>query len=178
MGAIIFKNRIFQECTFSGVGAVTLGAPIAGFVAYDDGNTDYVLENDDGSLWEIGEGTILAGVLTRVTVYANVNGDTNFVDFGVAVGTSYQALTAERLNALVQGILTQFTELVDTPADYLLQGGKFLRVNVAEDAVDFGDALAVEIVFDDTIVGGGFTDVQAVIDYHDDQIGLREQLPG
>ena len=175
MANIVFKDRVKENCTFNGIGAVQLNGPIEGFTVFDDAATDYIIRNYSSSVWEIGEGIVSAGTLNRVTIYSNSLGTTDKIDFGTDVGIAFQDIVAFRLNGLSESIVDNLTDLDDTPADYITAALNILRVNGLESATEFVPLTADIVLFDTTVTGDpSILNVQEIIDFQDDQIGLRE----
>lgn len=102
MASPIYKDRVRENCTFSTVNNVALTGATVGFTTFDNGVTDYMIQTVDQTIWEVGEGTVAAGVLTRDIVHSNSLGTLAKIDFGVVSGIALQPLTALRANSLVQ----------------------------------------------------------------------------
>ncbi len=75
-------DRALEEFTTTGTGTITLGGAVNGYrtltAACGDGETVHycITMPSDGSVYEVGEGTISSGTLSRDTIYASSNGDT------------------------------------------------------------------------------------------------------
>lgn len=77
--ALVLADRVRESSTSIGTGAIVLSGAIAGYQAFSVaiGNTNttyYGITNTGTSEWEVGLGTVSAGLLTRTTVLASSNG--------------------------------------------------------------------------------------------------------
>ena len=110
--ALVLKDRVKETTTTTGTGTVTLAGAVTGYQAFSaigDGNTThYVIEDANGTGWEVGIGTYtLSGTtLARTTVLASTNSDsqitlssgTHTVFCGYPAGKSVN--TADNLSAM------------------------------------------------------------------------------
>ena len=75
--ALIVKDRVQETSTTVGTGTLTLSGASAGFqtfsTAVGNGNTTYYAIVE-GSLWEVGVGTVGAGTLARTTLLSSSTG--------------------------------------------------------------------------------------------------------
>jgi hypothetical protein len=77
--ALVLADRVREASTSIGTGALVLSGAISGYQAFSVaiGNTNttyYGVTNSGTSEWEVGLGTVSAGLLTRTTVLASSNG--------------------------------------------------------------------------------------------------------
>lgn len=77
--ALVLADRVREASTSIGTGALVLSGAISGYQAFSaaigNGNTTYYgITNSGTAEWEVGLGTISAGLLTRTTVLASSNG--------------------------------------------------------------------------------------------------------
>ena len=77
--ALVLADRVREASTSIGTGALVLSGAISGYQAFStavgNGNTTYYgVTNSGTSEWEVGLGTVSAGLLTRTTVLASSNG--------------------------------------------------------------------------------------------------------
>ena len=79
--ALVLKDRVKETTTTTGTGTITLAGAVTGYQAFSaigNGNTTYyVIEDANGTGWEVGIGTYtLSGTtLARTTVLASTNSD-------------------------------------------------------------------------------------------------------
>jgi hypothetical protein len=77
--ALVLADRVREASTSIGTGALVLTGAISGYQAFSTaiGNTNttyYGITNTGTAEWEVGLGTVSAGLLTRTTVLASSNG--------------------------------------------------------------------------------------------------------
>jgi hypothetical protein len=77
--ALVLADRVREASTSIGTGALVLTGAIGGYQAFSAaiGNTNttyYGVTNTGTSEWEVGLGTVSAGLLTRTTVISSSNG--------------------------------------------------------------------------------------------------------
>ena len=77
--ALVLADRVREASTSIGTGALVLTGAISGYQAFStavgNGNTTYYgITNSGTSEWEVGLGTVSAGLLTRTTVLTSSNG--------------------------------------------------------------------------------------------------------
>ena len=75
----LLANRI-KETGSGGLGAITLSGAVSTFRAFPDGTQNYTILASTGE-WEVGEGIVSGGALTRSTIYENHLGTQAAVDF-------------------------------------------------------------------------------------------------
>jgi hypothetical protein len=97
---LVLKDRVRETTTTTGTGALTLAGAVTGFqtfsAAIGNGNTTYYAISRTGSSeWEVGIGTISAGVLTRTTVLASSNSG-SAVSLSAGTKDVYCALPADK----------------------------------------------------------------------------------
>lgn len=102
-----FADRVQDTTISTGTGDVTLsGVPPTGFVAFDTafghtGETFFYCIADDGSNWEVGEGTLVDEVtLERSIVLKSSNGDA-LVDFVTGEKSVFNCIPAEWADSVV-----------------------------------------------------------------------------
>ena len=95
-----FLDRIKETSTSTGTGAFTLGGAVLGYKVFSNGTYKYCIVNETESEWEVGEGTVASGVLTRTTIEASSNGGAAVV---FTAGTKYvfNTVSATYVNSLV-----------------------------------------------------------------------------
>lgn len=82
-----YPDRVKETTTTTGTGSVTLGGAATGYrtfaAALTSGTSvDYCIVQQDGSQWEVGDGTFTApSTLTRNTVYSNSSSTTSLINF-------------------------------------------------------------------------------------------------
>jgi len=77
--ALVLADRVREASTSIGTGAFVLTGAISGYQAFstaigNSNTTYYGITNTETSEWEVGLGTVSAGLLTRTTVTASSNG--------------------------------------------------------------------------------------------------------
>ena len=95
--AFAFKDRVKETTTTSGSGAtITLGGAVAGFQAFsavgNSNTTYYVIEDANGTAWEVGLGTLNSDstTITRPgTVLANSDGNTSRITLSAGTHTIF-----------------------------------------------------------------------------------------
>lgn len=97
--ALVYKDRVKATTTTTGTGTLTMGSAVSGFQAFSaigDGNTCvYVIEDVNGTEWEVGIGTYTASgtTLARTTVIASSNSN-NAINISGSGSTVYVAASA------------------------------------------------------------------------------------
>ena len=79
--ALVVKDRVKETTTTTGTGTINLAGAASGFQSFVDGvgdgnTTYYVIEDANGTAWEVGIGTITDAspdTLARTTVLASTN---------------------------------------------------------------------------------------------------------
>ena len=122
--ALVLKDRVKETTTTTGTGTVTLAGAATGYQAFSaigDGNTTYyVIEDANGTGWEVGIGTYtLSGTtLARTTVLASTNSDsqitlssgTHTVFCGYPAGKSVN--TADNLSVMAATTSAQLAGVI------------------------------------------------------------------
>ena len=122
--ALVLKDRVKETTTTTGTGTVTLAGAVTGYQAFSaigDGNTThYVIEDANGTGWEVGIGTYtLSGTtLARTTVLASTNSDsqitlssgTHTVFCGYPAGKSVN--TADNLSVMAATTSAQLAGVI------------------------------------------------------------------
>jgi len=103
------KDKVAEQTTTTGTGTVDLNgvAPLgfrsfAGAGVSNGATVRYLIENEDKTEWEVGEGIFTDAspdTLSRVTVYASSNAG-SLVDFSAGTKIAYLVLTAQDISAL------------------------------------------------------------------------------
>lgn len=179
--ALVIKDRIKENSTTTGTGAIALGGASATYAAFNS-----VMSNNDTTYyaiahtatgvdeWEVGLGTWNTGnTLTRTTVIAGSNG-TNAVNFAAGskeVFMSYladKAVIQDASGNLVSVNLNQFDTddlgegstnqyFTNARVDARLSGGT--GVTYSSGAISIGQAVGTtdDVTFDDVTVSGNLT---------------------
>jgi len=122
--ALVLKDRVKETTTTTGTGTITLAGAVTGYQAFSaigDGNTThYVIEDANGTGWEVGIGTYtLSGTtLARTTVLASTNSDsqitlssgTHTVFCGYPAGKSVN--TADNLSVMAATTSAQLAGVI------------------------------------------------------------------
>lgn len=114
--AYAVENRVGETTITTGTGAIDLAGPKAGHVAFNtvyvDSNTiTYLIENWNGTEWEIGTGTFISGVpdtIQRTTIEASSNNG-SWVNFSAGVKSVFNIISADNYNAIIAGMHTPET---------------------------------------------------------------------
>jgi len=99
-------DRALEEFTTTGTGTITLGGAVSGYrtltAACGDGNTVHyvIVDPSDGSVYEVGEGVVSSGTLTRATVYTSSNAD-SLVNLAAGTKRVTVTLTQNAYNQLL-----------------------------------------------------------------------------
>lgn len=95
-----FLDRIKETSTSTGTGTFTLGGAVLGYKVFTNGTYKYCIVNETESEWEVGEGTVTSGVLTRTTIEASSNGGAA-VSFSAGTKYVFNTVSAAYVNSLV-----------------------------------------------------------------------------
>lgn len=95
-----FKDRIKVTSTSTGIGTFTLGSPVTGYIAFTDGVYKYCIVNATETEWEVGEGSVTSGVLTRTTIEASSNNNL-IVNFSAGTKQVFNTVSATYISSLV-----------------------------------------------------------------------------
>ena len=122
-----FLDRIKETSTSTGTGTFTLGGAVLGYKVFTNGTYKYCIVNETESEWEVGEGTVTSGVLTRTTIEASSNGGAA-VSFSAGTKYVFNTVSATYVNSLVPytgstaavnlgayGITSDYLQLSTTP---------------------------------------------------------------
>lgn len=96
---VLYADRVQETSTTTGAGNFTLAGAVAGFQsfasAFVDGSlVQYCIEN--GTDWEVGIGSVAAGVLTRITIQVSSNAN-SVVSFAAGTKRVFCQLAAAHL---------------------------------------------------------------------------------
>lgn len=91
--AFVYADRVMESSSAVGTGAFSLSGAVAGFqdFATGIGNTNetyYVITHDTDNTWEVGQGTVGLGTLSRDSVFASSNGGA-LVNFAAGAKTVF-----------------------------------------------------------------------------------------
>ena len=111
----VLADRVQETSTTSGTGTLTLAGASSGYKTFSsgvgNGNTTYYVAYDQtAQVWEIGQGTVGAGTLSRDTVTANSSGTTAKISFTgntLTVWCDYTATQAVPQDLLGNGFAPQ-----------------------------------------------------------------------
>jgi hypothetical protein len=95
-----FLDRIKETSTSTGTGAFTLAGAVTGYKVFSNGTYKYCIVNASETEWEVGEGTVTSGVLTRTTIEASSNGG-SAVSFTAGTKYVFNTVSAAYVNSLV-----------------------------------------------------------------------------
>ena len=95
-----FLDRIKETSTSTGIGTFTLGGAVLGYKVFTNGTYKYCIVNETESEWEVGEGSVASGVLTRTTIEASSNGGAA-VSFSAGTKYVFNTVSAAYVNSLV-----------------------------------------------------------------------------
>lgn len=122
-----FFDRIKETSTSTGTGIFTLSGAVTGYVAFTNGTYKYCIVNSTETEWEVGEGTVASGVLTRTTIEASSNAGST-VNFSAGTKYVFNTVSAAYVNSLVpytgatsnlnlgtHGIISDYLQLSTTP---------------------------------------------------------------
>lgn len=97
---MIFFDRIKETSTSTGTGTFTLSGAAVGYKAFTNGTYKYCIVNSTETEWEVGEGTVASGVLTRTTIEASSNAG-SAVNFSAGTKYVFNTVSAAYVNNLV-----------------------------------------------------------------------------
>ena len=122
-----FFDRIKETSTSTGTGTFTLSGAAVGYKAFTNGTCKYCIVNSTETEWEVGEGTVTSGVLTRTTIEASSNSG-SAVNFSAGTKYVFNTVSAAYVNSLVpytgatsnvnlgtHGITSDYLQLSTTP---------------------------------------------------------------
>jgi hypothetical protein len=95
-----FFDRIKETSTSTGTGTFTLSGAAVGYKAFTNGTYKYCIVNSTETEWEVGEGTVASGVLTRTTIEASSNLG-SVVNFSAGTKYVFNTVSAAYVNSLV-----------------------------------------------------------------------------
>ena len=95
-----FFDRIKETSTSTGTGTFTLSGAVTGYKVFSNGTYKYCIVNASETEWEVGEGTVTSGVLTRTTIEASSNGGAA-VNFTAGTKQVFNTVSAAYVNSLV-----------------------------------------------------------------------------
>ena len=95
-----FLDRIKETSTSTGTGTFTLSGAAVGYKAFTNGMYKYCIVNSTETEWEVGEGTVASGVLTRTTIEASSNAG-SAVNFSAGTKYVFNTVSAAYVNSLV-----------------------------------------------------------------------------
>lgn len=95
-----FFDRIKETSTSTGTSTFTLSGAVTGYVAFTNGTYKYCIVNNTETEWEVGEGTVASGVLTRTTIEASSNAG-SAVNFSAGTKYVFNTVSAAYVNSLV-----------------------------------------------------------------------------
>ena len=97
---MIFFDRIKETSTSTGTSTFTLSGAAVGYKAFTNGTYKYCIVNSTETEWEVGEGTVASGVLTRTTIEASSNSGST-VNFSAGTKYVFNTVSAAYVNSLV-----------------------------------------------------------------------------
>ena len=95
-----FLDRIKETSTSTGTSAFTLSGAVVGYKTFTNGTYKYCIVNATETEWEVGEGTVASGVLTRTTIEASSNSGST-VNFSAGTKYVFNTVSAAYVNSLV-----------------------------------------------------------------------------
>ena len=153
--ALVLNDRVKETTTTTGTGTLTLAGAATGFETFSSaiGNTNttyYAIASDTGSQFEVGIGTVNAGVLQRdVSVISSSNSD-GLVDFSAGTKNVFCTFPASKTMEMV--LTTQgdvpYASAANTPARLALgSAGQILQVNSGGTAPEWATSSSVSAGF-------------------------------
>ncbi|TDK63566.1 hypothetical protein [Sapientia aquatica] len=122
----VYADRVRETTTTTGTGTYSLGGAVTGFITFVSGVTTGQVVTycaEDGTNWEVGEGTITSGApdtLTRTTILASSNAG-GAVSW--SVGSKNIFLTASAVRVATLDKANTFTGKVGAPSFAMTNGG-------------------------------------------------------
>ena len=130
--ALVVKDRVKETTNTTGTGTLTLAGAVSGFQAFSaigNGNTTYyVIEDPNGTAWEVGLGTYTSsGTTLARSVLASSNSDSaiNISGTGATVYCAYSAARSVHMNGDGSGLTLKNTATGDdSPVTLTLATGE------------------------------------------------------
>ena len=156
--AFIIKDRVKENTTSTGTGAISLGGAAATFDTFQsymsNGDTTYyaIVHTTSGTdEWEVGLGTWNTGnTLTRTTVLAGSNG-TSAVNFSAGTKDVFMTMPAAK------------AQLLDASGDVDIDGGTIDGTTIGATTADTGKFTTLETTSNADI--GGYIDLKVLSDH-------------
>lgn len=104
-----YPDRVKETTTTTGTGSVTLAGAATGYRSFSSGladgtKVDYCIVQQDGSEWEVGEGTFTSpSTLSRDTVYSNHNSTTSLISFSAGTKDVFVTLPGSDIDRMKSG---------------------------------------------------------------------------
>jgi hypothetical protein len=153
--ALVLNDRVKETTTTTGTGTLTLAGAATGFETFSSGigngnTTYYAIASDTGSQFEVGIGTVNAGVLQRdVSVISSSNSDAleNFAAGTKNVFCTFPASKTMEMVLTTQGDVP-YASAANTPARLALgSAGQILQVNSGGTAPEWATSSSVSAGF-------------------------------
>jgi len=115
-----FLDRIKETSISTGTSTFTLAGAVVGYKTFSNGTYKYCIVNATETEWEVGEGIVASGVLTRTSIEASSNAG-SAVNFSAGTKYVFNTVSAAYVNSLVP--YTGATQSVNLGAhDLFVQG--------------------------------------------------------
>lgn len=106
MAGPLFKNRVRETSTTTGQGNITLAGAVAGYQSFAtalalNDTCYYVIANQSGTEWEVGEGTLTGSTTLRRDRIINSSNSNLHVSFSAGTKDVFIDLPAEYANDAV-----------------------------------------------------------------------------
>ena len=104
-----YPDRVKETTTTTGTGSITLAGAATGYRSFsaallDGTRVDYCIVQQDGSEWEVGEGTFTSpSTLSRDTVYSNHNSTTSLINFSAGTKDVFVTLPGSDIDRMKSG---------------------------------------------------------------------------
>lgn len=111
--AVVLKDRVKETTSTTGTGTLTLLGAVGNYRSFNSVFTNgqqcgYIIVNETGTQWEIGNGTVGTNSLTRDEVLSNSLNTTAKINFTAGTKTVAVTLTADRINEVfAEGTVTE-----------------------------------------------------------------------